>query len=78
MSTRYSRDHEWIRPEGDTVVVGIRQPRRLVLVSKLLLESTRCELELNAEQLILTRQGKLLARVPEGHYQLPLVPGLAD
>ena len=23
MSTRYSRDHEWIRLEGDTAVVGI-------------------------------------------------------
>ncbi|MCP4381165.1 MAG: glycine cleavage system protein GcvH [Hyphomicrobiales bacterium] len=23
MSTRYSRDHEWVRQEGDSVVVGI-------------------------------------------------------
>ena len=23
MSIRYSRDHEWVRPEGDVIVVGI-------------------------------------------------------
>jgi glycine cleavage system H protein len=25
MTTRYSKDHEWVRPEGDLVVVGISQ-----------------------------------------------------